>query len=132
MSHLMKQMAALEVLLESVEHRGQERPKQYIVKRIPLLPASRRWSTSQMLLYFLLLVAAAACHAAPAAVLHSTALFHPDSASMNSPCPHTYTVLFQTTKGNFEVQVEQAWAPNGAQRFYNLVKNGEQGCSCSC
>ena len=82
--------------------------------------------------YFLLLVVAAACHAAPAAVPHSTALFHPDSASMNTPCPHTYTVLFQTTKGNFEVQVEQAWAPNGAQRFYNLVKNGEQGCECCC
>ena len=71
---------------------------------------------------FLLLVAAVACHAA---VPHATALFHPDSASMNAPCPHTYTVLFHTTKGNFEVQVEQAWAPNGAQRFYNLVKNGK-------
>ena len=80
-----------------------------------------------MLRCFLLLVAAAACHAVP---LHSTALFHPNSASMNTPSPHTYTVLFHTTKGNFEVQVEQAWAPNGAQRFYNLVQNGELCCCC--
>jgi hypothetical protein len=79
--------------------------------------------------YFLLLVAAAACHAA---VPHSTALFHPSSASMNTQCPHTYTVLFHTTKGDFEVQVEQAWAPHGAQRFYNLVKNGNGRCCCSC
>jgi len=81
----------------------------------------------------LLIVAAAACVAA--APVHSTALFHPSSASMNAACPHTYTVLFHTTKGDFEVQVEQAWAPIGAQRFYNLVQNGEQrnqfgACAC--
>ena len=79
--------------------------------------------SDNMLRFVLLLVAAVACHAA---VPHSTSLFHPNSASMNAPCPHTYTVLFHTTKGNFEVQVEQAWAPNGAQRFYNLVKNGDR------
>jgi len=83
----------------------------------------------------LLIVAAAACVAA--APVHSTALFHPSSASMNAACPHTYTVLFHTTKGDFEVQVEQAWAPIGAQRFYNLVQNGEQrnqfgACACKC
>jgi hypothetical protein len=83
----------------------------------------RNWLSKEMLRSFLLLLAAIACHAA---IPHSTSLFHPNSASMNAPCPHTYTVLFHTTKGNFEVQVEQAWAPIGAQRFYNLVKNGER------
>jgi peptidyl-prolyl cis-trans isomerase A (cyclophilin A) len=33
-------------------------------------------------------------------------------------------VKFDTTKGAFVVQVTRAWAPNGADRFYNLVKNG--------
>ena len=31
---------------------------------------------------------------------------------------------FQTTKGDFVVSVTRAWAPHGADRFYNLVKIG--------
>ncbi len=31
---------------------------------------------------------------------------------------------FDTSKGPFVVEVNRAWAPNGADRFYNLVKNG--------
>jgi peptidyl-prolyl cis-trans isomerase A (cyclophilin A) len=33
-------------------------------------------------------------------------------------------VKFDTTKGAFVIQVTRAWAPHGADRFYNLVKNG--------
>jgi peptidyl-prolyl cis-trans isomerase A (cyclophilin A) len=29
-----------------------------------------------------------------------------------------------TTKGDFVIEVHRDWAPNGADRFYNLVKNG--------
>ena len=36
----------------------------------------------------------------------------------------TYKVRFDTTKGAFVVEVTRAWAPRGADRFYNLVKNG--------
>jgi hypothetical protein len=57
----------------------------------------------QMLRCVLLIVAAAACVVA-APLSHTMALFHPNSASMNAQCPHTYTVLFHTTKGDFEVQ----------------------------
>jgi peptidyl-prolyl cis-trans isomerase A (cyclophilin A) len=32
-------------------------------------------------------------------------------------------VKFTTTKGDFVVQVNRAWAPIGADRFYNLVKH---------
>jgi peptidyl-prolyl cis-trans isomerase A (cyclophilin A) len=32
-------------------------------------------------------------------------------------------VTFVTTKGNFVVQVTRAWAPQGADRFYNLVRH---------
>ena len=42
----------------------------------------------------------------------------------NEPAPASYKVRFDTTKGPFVIQVTRAWAPNGADRFYNLVKNG--------
>jgi peptidyl-prolyl cis-trans isomerase A (cyclophilin A) len=38
--------------------------------------------------------------------------------------PATYKVRFDTTKGAFVIQVNRALAPHGADRFYNLVKNG--------
>jgi peptidyl-prolyl cis-trans isomerase A (cyclophilin A) len=33
-------------------------------------------------------------------------------------------VRFDTTKGSFVVEVHRAWAPRGADRFYNLVRLG--------
>jgi peptidyl-prolyl cis-trans isomerase A (cyclophilin A) len=38
--------------------------------------------------------------------------------------PATYKVNFETSKGAFVIEVTRAWAPRGADRFYNLVKNG--------
>lgn len=38
--------------------------------------------------------------------------------------PATYKVKFDTSKGPFVVQVTRAWAPQGADRFYSLVKSG--------
>jgi peptidyl-prolyl cis-trans isomerase A (cyclophilin A) len=52
------------------------------------------------------------------------------SAGLSNPralteqAPATYKVRFDTTKGAFVVQVTRDWAPQGADRFYNLVKNG--------
>lgn len=43
---------------------------------------------------------------------------------MNQMAPETYRAKFTTTKGDFVIEVTRAWAPNGADRFYNLVKNG--------
>jgi len=40
------------------------------------------------------------------------------------PAPASYKVKFDTSKGAFVVQVTRAWAPQGADRFYNLVKSG--------
>lgn len=45
-------------------------------------------------------------------------------ASLKAQAPAKYRVKFVTTKGNFVVEVTRAWAPLGADRFYNLVKNG--------
>jgi peptidyl-prolyl cis-trans isomerase A (cyclophilin A) len=50
-----------------------------------------------------------------------SALLHP--AKLNAKAPQLFTVTFKTTKGTFTVQAHRTWAPNGADRFYNLVKN---------
>jgi peptidyl-prolyl cis-trans isomerase A (cyclophilin A) len=45
-------------------------------------------------------------------------------AALNEPAPATYKAQFDTSKGPFVIEVHRDWAPNGADRFYNLVKNG--------
>src|SRR5215472_8914500 len=45
-------------------------------------------------------------------------------ATLKAQAPDVYKVKFTTTKGDFVVQVTRAWSPLGADRFYNLVKNG--------
>jgi peptidyl-prolyl cis-trans isomerase A (cyclophilin A) len=45
-------------------------------------------------------------------------------AALKETAPATYKVRFETSKGAFVVDVNREWAPNGADRFYNLVKNG--------
>src|SRR5262245_57355879 len=60
--------------------------------------------------------------AAPAAAAASKKLMDP--ASLNEKSPDTYKAKFETSKGSFTITVNRAWAPNGADRFYNLVKNG--------
>jgi cyclophilin family peptidyl-prolyl cis-trans isomerase len=45
-------------------------------------------------------------------------------AALNEQAPATYKAKFDTSKGPFVVEVHRAWAPKGADRFYNLVKNG--------
>ncbi len=51
-------------------------------------------------------------------------LLDPQSPTMNEPAPGPFRVLFRTTKGDFVVRVEPEWAPRGARRFYNLVREG--------
>lgn len=38
--------------------------------------------------------------------------------------PETFQVKFETTKGDFVVEVHRDWSPYGAARFYELVKTG--------
>src|SRR5579862_5944612 len=45
-------------------------------------------------------------------------------ASLTERAPAVYRAAFDTTKGSFVVEVHRAWAPLGADRFYNLVKHG--------
>lgn len=52
---------------------------------------------------------------------YDRALLHP--ALLKAKAPETYSVLFSTTRGDFTLNVTRAWAPLGADRFYNLVKH---------
>jgi cyclophilin family peptidyl-prolyl cis-trans isomerase len=47
-----------------------------------------------------------------------------DPAKLTEQAPATFKVQFDTTKGKFTVEVTRALAPNGADRFYNLVRSG--------
>ena len=48
----------------------------------------------------------------------------PSHEKMNLTAPDSYKALFKTTQGEFTIEVTREWAPNGADRFYSLVKNG--------
>lgn len=47
-----------------------------------------------------------------------------DPSVLTEKAPDTFQAKFDTSKGTFVIQVRRAWAPNGADRFYNLVKSG--------
>ena len=49
------------------------------------------------------------------------ALLQPETLRLKAPAE--YDVKFVTTAGEFTVKVTRAWAPNGADRFYNLVRH---------
>jgi len=57
----------------------------------------------------------------PPAKSYDRALLHP--ALLKDKAPETYQVKFETSKGDFTVTVTRAWAPLGADRFYNLAKH---------
>jgi peptidyl-prolyl cis-trans isomerase A (cyclophilin A) len=45
-------------------------------------------------------------------------------AALKETAPATFTANFDTSAGPFVITVNRDWAPHGADRFYNLVKNG--------
>src|SRR2546425_1941336 len=47
-----------------------------------------------------------------------------DPAKLTEKSPESFKVKFETTKGNFTVEVTRSLSPNGADRFYNLVRSG--------
>jgi peptidyl-prolyl cis-trans isomerase A (cyclophilin A) len=52
-----------------------------------------------------------------------------DPTQLAERAPDVYRAKFETTKGAFVIEVTRAWAPVGADRFFNLVKNGYyDGC----
>lgn len=49
-------------------------------------------------------------------------LLSPDK--LTERAPDLFKARFKTTKGDFVLEIHRDWAPQGADRFYNLVKNG--------
>jgi peptidyl-prolyl cis-trans isomerase A (cyclophilin A) len=47
-----------------------------------------------------------------------------DPAKLTEKAPETFKVQFDTTKGKFTIEVTRSLSPNGADRFYNLVRSG--------
>jgi peptidyl-prolyl cis-trans isomerase A (cyclophilin A) len=45
-------------------------------------------------------------------------------STLKARAPAVYKVKLTTTKGDVIIQVNRAWAPIGADRFYNLVRSG--------
>jgi peptidyl-prolyl cis-trans isomerase A (cyclophilin A) len=48
----------------------------------------------------------------------------PTPPAQPEQAPAVYKAKFVTSKGEFVIEVQRAWAPLGADRFYNLVKAG--------
>ena len=47
-----------------------------------------------------------------------------DPGKLTAKAPESFKVQFNTTKGKFVIEVTRSLAPNGADRFYNLVRSG--------
>jgi peptidyl-prolyl cis-trans isomerase A (cyclophilin A) len=60
--------------------------------------------------------------ATPADTTAHPALLDPSLAAERAP--DAFRVKLETTKGDVVILVNRAWAPHGADRFYNLVKIG--------
>ena len=76
---------------------------------------------------FALALVAAACRGGPRADSAATAApdFHnPASPAFAAQAPDSFRARFETSQGDFVIAVHRAWAPLGADRFYNLARSG--------
>ena len=67
----------------------------------------------QLLAIALVPLVAAACGDAP-----------PARQAVAGPAPDSFRVAFATNRGTIVVEARRAWAPNGVDRFYQLVSEG--------
>ena len=51
-------------------------------------------------------------------------LMDPAGKALNEQAPDEFSVRLETSAGSVVIQVTRDWAPHGADRFYNLVRNG--------
>jgi peptidyl-prolyl cis-trans isomerase A (cyclophilin A) len=72
----------------------------------------------------LTMTAASLVAQSPAATAQSPARDLTNPAAFTETAPESFLAVFDTSVGTFVVKVYRAWAPNGADRFYNLAKNG--------
>jgi len=65
-----------------------------------------------------------ACVPAEPTADHRAILLDPEHAAWQTEAPDTFDVVLETSRGDFSIRVVRAWAPTGADRFYNLVRHG--------
>lgn len=53
-----------------------------------------------------------------------TVLMDPADPVWRTPAPERFTASFQTSAGDFVVDVQREWAPRGADRFFHLARTG--------
>ena len=59
-----------------------------------------------------------------AALAQESPLLDPKAPAVNKEAPAEFKVKLETSKGDVVLKVSRDAAPKGADRFYNLVKNG--------
>ncbi|MEE8111546.1 MAG: peptidylprolyl isomerase [Acidobacteriota bacterium] len=72
----------------------------------------------------LILAPAMVAYSADKPAKEMSPLKNPKSEELNRTAPDQFLAKFETTKGDFTIEVHRDWAPLGADRFYNLVNNG--------
>lgn len=69
--------------------------------------------TMRIILFVFLLMIAAGCKESG---------FKPEWTKEQAP--DTFTARFETTKGDFDIEVQRNWSPKAADRLYQLIKHG--------
>ena len=52
------------------------------------------------------------------------ALLKPDPNELDAQAPDVFKIKFETSKGDFVMEVHRDWSPHGADRLYYLAKHG--------
>jgi homoserine O-acetyltransferase len=95
---------------------AQTHERQYMFR----MPIRFVWATPTPAL--LLLAGSLACHRVAAG--SRTTLLDPSAPLWHERAPEAFEARVETTKGSFVIEVVRAWAPLGADRFYNLARAG--------
>lgn len=86
-----------------------------MLRRLAFFITTPGYHSSMRLLFLLVCLLLAAC---------SSPLRNPADPAVNLTSPALYHVRLHTTQGDLLIEVRREWSPHGADRFYNLVKNG--------
>jgi peptidyl-prolyl cis-trans isomerase A (cyclophilin A) len=88
------------------------------------MPASSRWPL--LVLLFGLVVQVSCSDTGTKSELRPPDAVYadPDDPRMRETAPDSFGVVFETSRGEFVVEVRREWAPIGVDRFYNLVRSG--------
>src|SRR6185312_14530841 len=64
------------------------------------------------------------CKSVESPAYSASLLLNPSAPELNQRAPDVFNVRMDTSKGRIVVEVHRDWSPNGADRFYNLVRCG--------